>query len=710
MRSMTYGLGDFVDDLAGGAKKVVKTTTNAVGGAAEFFADGVKTIATGAGEVVIKSLDITSDAIKSVGSSTVKFAKKELKSLGKIAYGVGDILTLHPVDGIKNIVGGAWDAVTAPVTLGTNIVDGALDAFAINSEACNALLATVTGIDRRKNHDVMANLDKANNCVEEVRILATTKTENAREAIREKVKVLLNTKGFSDFVYTTSAGAENIFDPYFDDTANMFNDFADILTSAVNKIKDYSNASGVEKIFDTALMAGTKFGQGVLKAVDVVGDAGITAFNWVGFINDDDARDLKDFDWTSENPLYKWAVKTADKSAFTEDSLLSGAYTIAGEVAGGLAIGTALAPIAPAAIPTALVTNLPGTIAVGRTIKDYFDNGGADGYVDRITGSKMDTTNAFDKSAFLRTKNDVKKEIEDNMKTQPDTTPTGGKDKEDVLITTGGTDDDNGGSQPDGGQQGGGYQGGGYQGGGYQGGGYQGGGYQGGGSQPSGGGYVNPPTGGGNTPIEIPKKDPNDDVPVVKPEDEPNIPDDDEPSTPVIINPPTPPIDDTPSNPGGGEVYTPVSDNEPTTIHSGGGYTRTGGYTATSDNTISTPGTGEVIKNNVTKGKTSVDDIIKGSKYTKIPTNTTPIKTTSSSNGLGSVIPIAAGLSAAAAAGIGAKAYLDHKKNNDNDENDEFGAEEWNGDEDNIEIDYDDSSDTQTEQYLDDDDSYEYQS
>ena len=87
----------------------------------------------------------------------------------------------------------------------------------------------------------------------------------------------------------------------------------------------------------------------------------------------------------------------------------------------------------------------------------------------------------------------------------------------------------------------------------------------------------------------------------------------------------------------------------------------------------------------------SLDDIIKGSKYQKIPTTNKPVQTNKKS-GSSSVIPIAAGLTAAAAAGIGAKAYMDYKKNNAtgedeydeeyNDQYDDFETEEWQGDDD----------------------------
>lgn len=152
--------------------------------------------------------------------------------------------------------------------------------------------------------------------------------------------------------------------------------------------------------------------------------------------------------------------------------------------------------------------------------------------------------------------------------------------------------------------------------------------------------------------------------------------------------------------------------------HTGGGYSGSGYVSDTdmvaeadagaspSDTSGLTP-----IDESLADVTTSIDDIVKGSKYTKIPTSSKPISATSKSGGSGSsaVIPIAAGLSAAAAAGIGAKAYMDRKKNNDVDEeeDDNFETEEWSGEEDNSNIKYDESSDTQV--YLDEDDDYSYQ-
>ena len=181
--------------------------------------------------------------------------------------------------------------------------------------------------------------------------------------------------------------------------------------------------------------------------------------------------------------------------------------------------------------------------------------------------------------------------------------------------------------------------------------------------------------------------------------------------TTAMTSPPTPatptatPITTTPS-------ITPSQTTTGGTYHTGGGYTGTGGYTENNP-TLPTDGTTETttglddIKDTLTDGTTSIEDVIKGSKYTKIPSTPSPVTTTSPSGGSSAVIPIAAGLSAAAAAGIGAKAYMDRKKNNDNGEDeDEFDTDEWSGD-DSVDIQYDDSSDN--ENYLDTDDDYTYQ-
>ena len=158
--------------------------------------------------------------------------------------------------------------------------------------------------------------------------------------------------------------------------------------------------------------------------------------------------------------------------------------------------------------------------------------------------------------------------------------------------------------------------------------------------------------------------------------------------------------------------------------HSGGGYSSNGSTTSTSGTTTSITGTAELegsekldpIDEALEEANSSIDDIIKGSKYSKIPSSTTPVQTQKSS-GSSSVIPIAAGLSAAAAAGIGAKAYMDHKKNNETgDEDDEYedddfatddwDTDNWDADEDTLDLTSETSND---DGLLSDDDAYTYQ-
>lgn len=87
------------------------------------------------------------------------------------------------------------------------------------------------------------------------------------------------------------------------------------------------------------------------------------------------------------------------------------------------------------------------------------------------------------------------------------------------------------------------------------------------------------------------------------------------------------------------------------------------------------------------------------SVYT-IPSNLSGVKETKKSNSGSSILPVLGGLGAAAAVGVGAKMYLDNKKNNENgdDEEDEFNtsenddllADEWNGED--TEFNYEDPS------------------
>ena len=160
---------------------------------------------------------------------------------------------------------------------------------------------------------------------------------------------------------------------------------------------------------------------------------------------------------------------------------------------------------------------------------------------------------------------------------------------------------------------------------------------------------------------------------------------------PTVTPQPTPPAQPTatPAQP----QPTPMQPQQPS--HQGGGYSSQG-YVADTAAPAEPSQPTPPIKDS---GLSSIDNIVKGGTKTKIPVNSTPITKTSSGSGASAVIPIAAGLSAAAAAGIGAKVYMDRKKNNETGEDDD-----WSTSDDSIDVEYNESSDGQ---YLEDDD-YSY--
>ena len=192
-------------------------------------------------------------------------------------------------------------------------------------------------------------------------------------------------------------------------------------------------------------------------------------------------------------------------------------------------------------------------------------------------------------------------------------------------------------------------------------------------------------------------------------------------------NPSTPSGNDTPSTsttvepqPQPNQTITTESvSSEDKTWHTGGSYTGDNGYTPstaeTSDSSIVDIGTqaetetssDSTLEEVMGETTTSVDNIVKGNKYTKIPTSSAPLKSATSEKSSGStIIPIAAGLSAAAAAGIGAKAYIDRKNNNYNgDDDDELETDEWDEGA-SVNINYDDATEEE-DSYLASSDAYE---
>lgn len=106
----------------------------------------------------------------------------------------------------------------------------------------------------------------------------------------------------------------------------------------------------------------------------------------------------------------------------------------------------------------------------------------------------------------------------------------------------------------------------------------------------------------------------------------------------------------------------------------------------------------------------SFADLITGdNEYVEIPTSSTPITTTTENSSKKSIIPVIAGLGAAAVAGIGTKAYLDKKEENENNKVD-METDEWESDGEQVDFDYNNENISVIEKdYLEPTDEYAYQ-
>ena len=132
------------------------------------------------------------------------------------------------------------------------------------------------------------------------------------------------------------------------------------------------------------------------------------------------------------------------------------------------------------------------------------------------------------------------------------------------------------------------------------------------------------------------------------------------PTDPIVT--PTDPIT-TPTDP----ITTPTDPTGPSgSGHSGSGFGGDGEFN----------GAAFSLDGDYDDGFDSIADIIaNGSKFGTIPSSISPLK--ASGSGGSAFVPIAAGLSAAAAVGLGTKAYLDKKNANDDEDDDDTDLEDW---------------------------------
>lgn len=116
----------------------------------------------------------------------------------------------------------------------------------------------------------------------------------------------------------------------------------------------------------------------------------------------------------------------------------------------------------------------------------------------------------------------------------------------------------------------------------------------------------------------------------------------------------------------------------------------------------------EEVLNSLGDVSGSLTGITGGSSRTNIPTSSAPIVTPEIKSS-SSMIPLSAGLGAAAAAGIGAKAYMDKRERAKEENEDSINTEEWEEDADSLSVDYEENDLNEAADYLSPKDEYAFQ-
>ncbi len=189
---------------------------------------------------------------------------------------------------------------------------------------------------------------------------------------------------------------------------------------------------------------------------------------------------------------------------------------------------------------------------------------------------------------------------------------------------------------------------------------------------------------------------------------------DDTNKTPDNTTPTTP--EPTPSDNGSTVISNPPSNNNQGSsgVNHGGTTNNNTGNSSTGNNNWSSNTTESGIEENPElepelpiEDSDLIDEPGEEESVYTIPSNLSGVKETKKSNSGSGILPVLGGLGAAAAVGVGAKMYLDNKKNNENgdddeeysegddenfntSENDDLLADEWNGED--TEFNYEDSS------------------
>ena len=545
-----------------------------------------------------------------------------------------------------------------------------------------SLWSALTGRNREQESDLYANYDKVDTVVDELNTIATKNVMSVRDEVCKSMEAINGVKGMEQYVGTINVSN---FETAFDSVAETIKEIATTIQSKAEAIKTYEEASWQEKAASTIIMTTLKLGEGAITPFEEIGDAFVGLIGWLApkdsgvekwcsdFVEKDFARGMFDFYYKS---------KFADKSAITEDSIIANASLVLGKTGSLLGLMTITGPavLGLSGLGSGIETGLKNGKDINNAfLQDGLIGAGAQmglgmigGKVGIVAGEAFNqyrNVNATKTAEEKAPGKEIKEAISDNEIFTPVTEPTTIAIKE---ISTDPIEDKNkkdndavkdhnvGESSSDSGNSG----------------------YSGSSTESESHSYKNEiPTVAPTTPKTVTPTVPKTNVPTTPP----TIASTTAPTTPKTNAPTTPPTvpktgDNSIENPPYSGKDNPSKDNgsegtfnnsEDHSYTSGGEYGEIGFSADSTDNL-------NALDGSLVDGTTSISDILNGKSITKVKSNAPISEKSKLGIGTSKVIPIAAGITAAAAAGIGAKTYLDSRGTDDADEeDDEFEDVDW---------------------------------
>ena len=633
----------------------ISATGDALGGTVKFIGNGLQNIGNFTMDVLGGAVNVLGKTTSGILNTLGKAGSSFINVIGNGFNAVGGFLS-----GAVNFVGNAFGGLTkfagnilkGAIDFGGDLLKGGLGILGgIGNFAMGLLEDGLNFVAGRSplEHEVYVNYDKVELVCDTLNSIAKKGMGDAQDAIYEAIDRLNNVKGFKDYVGYVD---KSKYDQIIDAMSDVISGIATVIEEKAQAIKEYEESGFFEKVGSTATMVLAKSFEGMASILESIGDgaiyiAGWTAgnvFNEKGFQNA--CKTLIEKDISHDMLGFYYNSDFAKASFIKEDSIAAGAFKLLGKGYSMMAVGPA------GIIKSGFGKGVEGALRNGVEYNDAFGHGLVTAAAQGIMGNVLLGGFGLAGKAIASGSGDlVARMAKPSNKSQ--TVEEGSEeDSGETEGSTGGSTNTQNNNSSTGQVQ-----------------------YR----------TENTSGGGGGVKQKVikdidpivpdkpepqtnpePKTDPvpdtkpeptTDPEPDTKPEPitdpEPDPITDPEPD-PIIINVPGPnqPYPPYPTSPA------PTPDPEP--------------IVNVDDDILENS---DILADLDTLGfDTNLDEIVRGNRYTKIPVSTSPVQArkTTGSNG---VVPIAAGLSVAAAAGLGAKAYMDYKKNN-SDLDDEFDSED----------------------------------